>query len=90
MSERPDGFAVAMSRQFVRLARVTAVACGLTFGGSATARAVAPEVTRFTLDNGLSVSIIHIEAEPLFCLFTYLPNGLATDEAGHTLWTRLI
>lgn len=51
---------------------------------------VVPEVTRFTLDNGLPVSFIRVPNEPAFSVFTWIPSGLATDAPGHALWIRLV
>jgi len=47
-------------------------------------------VTRFTLSNGLQVSIIYVKNQVLFLTYTHLPVGLVHDDKGRTLWLRLI
>jgi len=51
---------------------------------------IPPEVTRFTLSNGLQVSIIYVKNQVLFLTYTHLPVGLVHDDKGRTLWLRLI
>lgn len=51
---------------------------------------IPPEVTRFTLSNGLQVSIICVKDQVLFLTYTHLPVGLVHDDKGRTLWLRLI
>ena len=52
--------------------------------------AAGPRIMRLTLENGLDVSIITINHEIAFSMFTFIPGGLMTDEPGHVLWSRLI
>jgi hypothetical protein len=49
-----------------------------------------PEILRFSLTNGLSVSLIRVADEPIVSVYTYYPGGTLADEAEHTLWARLI
>ncbi len=50
----------------------------------------APEVTRFTLSNGIRVVNLHVEDSPDVIILSYLPLGLATDGKARTFWSHLI
>src|SRR5829696_3109193 len=53
-------------------------------------RAAAPTVHRRTLPNGIRVSYLHLKDSNDVSIFTFLPMGLAFDEAGRTQWAHLI
>ena len=52
--------------------------------------AAPPEVTRFTLSNGIKVVNLYVEDSTDVCIFSYLPLGLATDGKAKTQWSHLI
>jgi len=55
------------------------------FASSAT-----PEVTRFTLSNGIRVVNLHVADSTDVIIFSYLPLGLATDGKAKAYWSHLI
>jgi predicted Zn-dependent peptidase len=62
------------------------ILCALT----AAAEAAAPTVHRQTLPSGIRVCYLHAKDSPGFSIFTFLPLGLASDNAGRTQWAHLI
>ncbi len=54
------------------------------------AQAAPPTITRFKLDNGIRVVVLHVENSKHFAAFSYLPLGLASDGAGRTQWSHLL
>ena len=50
----------------------------------------APEVTRFTLSNGIRVVNLHVENSKDVGIFSYLPLGLVTDGKAKPYWSHLI
>ena len=57
---------------------------------STTAHAAAPTVHRRTLPNRVRVCYLHMKDSPDVSIFTFLPMGLAFDDAGRTQWAHLI
>ena len=55
------------------------------FASSAT-----PEVTRFTLSNGIRVVNLHVADSTDVIILSYLPLGLATDGKAKAYWSHLI
>ncbi len=49
-----------------------------------------PEVTRFTLSNGIRVVNLHVENSTDVGIFGYLPLGLVTDGKAKPYWSHLI
>ena len=49
-----------------------------------------PEVTRFTLSNGIRVVNLHVENSTDVGIFSYLPLGLGTDGKAKPYWSHLI
>ena len=49
-----------------------------------------PEVTRFTLENGIRVVNLHVEDSTDVIILSYLPLGLATDGKAKAYWSHLI
>ena len=49
-----------------------------------------PEVTRFTLSNGIRVVNLHVENSTDVGIFSYLPLGLVTDGKAKAYWSHLI
>ena len=66
------------------------LAMGLLSIGPAAAQAAPPMVTRFTLDNGIRVVVLHAQDSPHFAAISFLPLGLASDGAGRTQWSHLV
>ncbi|HEV2293979.1 MAG TPA: insulinase family protein [Tepidisphaeraceae bacterium] len=54
------------------------------------AAAAAPTLHRRTLPNGVEVCYLHAKGSTNFSMFTFLPMGLAWDDAGHAQWAHLI
>ena len=52
--------------------------------------AAPPEVTRFTLSNGIQVVNLYVEDSTDVCIFSYLPLGLVADGKAKTQWSHLI
>ena len=52
--------------------------------------AAAPQVHERTLANGIRVAYLHVKDSNDFSAFTFLPMGLAFDEADRTQWSHLI
>ncbi len=52
--------------------------------------AAPPEVTRFTLNNGIPVVSLYVEGSTDVVIFSYLPLGLAADGKAKTQWSHLI
>ena len=52
--------------------------------------AAPPEVTRFTLSNGIKVVNLYVEDSTDVCIFSYLPLGLVADGKAKTQWSHLI
>lgn len=59
-------------------------------GNFSLASAAPPEVTRFTLKNGIQVVNLYVEDSTDVCIFSYLPLGLVTDGKAKTQWSHLI
>ena len=90
-SARPSAQRSACSAPLIRwsyiwIAVLASVLCVPQLLGAA----ASPDITRFTLDNGLPVSIIHVPDELVFCVFTWIPSSLGTDDPGHAGWMRLV
>lgn len=49
-----------------------------------------PEVTRFTLSNGIRVVNLHVENSKDVGIFSYLPLGLGTDGKAKVQWSHLV
>ncbi len=49
-----------------------------------------PEVTRFTLSNGIRVVNLHVENSTDVGIFSYLPLGLVTDRKARAYWSHLV
>ena len=54
------------------------------------ASAAPPEVTRFTLNNGIKVVNLYVENSTDVGIFSYLPLGLVADGKAKTQWSHLI
>ena len=54
------------------------------------ASSAAPEVTRFTLENGIRVVNLHVADSTDVIILSYLPLGLATDGKAKAYWSHLI
>ena len=52
--------------------------------------AAPPEVTRFTLSNGIKVVNLYVEDSTDVVILSYLPLGLAADGKAKTQWSHLI
>ena len=52
--------------------------------------AATPEVTRFTLSNGIRVVNLHVEDSTDVIILSYLPLGLAADGKAKAYWSHLI
>lgn len=52
--------------------------------------AAPPEVTRFTLSNGIKVVNLYVENSTDVGIFSYLPLGLVADGKAKTQWSHLI
>ncbi len=52
--------------------------------------AAPPEVTRFTLSNGIKVVNLYVENSTFVGICSYLPLGLAADGKAKTQWSHLI
>lgn len=52
--------------------------------------AAPPEVTRFTLSNGIKVVNLYVENSQFMGICSYLPLGLAADGKAKTQWSHLI
>ena len=59
-------------------------------GNFSHAFAAPPEVTRFTLSNGIKVVNLYVENSTVAGIFSYLPLGLAADGKAKTQWSHLI
>ena len=59
-------------------------------GNFSLAFAAPPEVTRFTLSNGIKVVNLYVEDSTDVVILSYLPLGLATDGKTKTQWSHLI
>ena len=59
-------------------------------GNFSLASAAPPEVTRFTLSNGIKVVNLYVENSTGVGIFSYLPLGLVADGKVKTLWSHLI
>ena len=59
-------------------------------GNFSLASAAPPEVTRFTLSNGIQVVNLYVEDSTDVCIFSYLPLGLVADGKAKTQWSHLI
>lgn len=68
---------------------VFGVSCAFV-GASIPVRAESPTETRFTLDNGIRVVVLHAKGSTHFAAISFLPLGLATDGAGRTQWSHLV
>ena len=52
--------------------------------------AAPPEVTRFTLSNGIKVVSLYVENSTDVVIFSYLPLGIVADGKAKTQWSHLI
>ena len=52
--------------------------------------AAPPEVTRFSLSNGMKVVNLYVENSTVVGIFSFLPLGLAADGKAKTQWSHLI
>ena len=59
-------------------------------GNFSLAFAAPPEVTRFTLSNGIRVVNLYVEDSTDVGIFSYLPLGLVADGKAKTQWSHLI
>ena len=59
-------------------------------GNFSLASAAPPEVTRFTLSNGIRVVNFYVENTTDVGIFSYLPLGLVTDGKAKAQWSHLI
>ena len=59
-------------------------------GNFSFASAAPPEVTRFTLSNGIKVVNLYVENSTDVGIFSYLPLGLVADGKAKTQWSHLI
>ena len=59
-------------------------------GNFSLASAAPPEVTRFTLSNGIRVVNLYVEDSTDVGIFSYLPLGLVADGKAKTQWSHLI
>ena len=62
----------------------------LILGNFSLVFAAPPEVTRFTLSNGIRVVNLYVEDSTDVVILSYLPLGLATDGKAKTQWSHLI
>ncbi len=69
---------------FVVIAILSLLSPGFTVSASP------PEVTRFTLSNGIRVISLYVEDAEAVAIFSYLPLGLATDGKAKTQWSHLL
>ena len=67
-----------------------AIVAFLILGNFSLASAAPPEVTRFTLSNGIKVVNLYVENSTDVGIFSYLPLGLVTDGKAKTQWSHLI
>ena len=71
--------------------RIKYAIVGLFFlGNFSLAFAAPPEVTRFTLSNGIRVVNLYVEDSTDVGIFSYLPLGLVADGKAKTQWSHLI
>ena len=71
-----------------RIKHAIVVLCLL--GNFSLAFAAPPEVTRFTLSNGIKVVNLYVENSTDVGIFSYLPLGLVADGKSKTQWSHLI
>ncbi|MDE0316830.1 MAG: insulinase family protein [Candidatus Poribacteria bacterium] len=62
----------------------------LVLGNFSLASAVPPDVTRFTLSNGIKVVSLYVEDSTDVVILSYLPLGLANDGKAKAQWSHLI
>ena len=62
----------------------------LILGNFSLTFAAPPEVTRFTLSNGIRVVNLYVEDSMDVFIFSYLPLGIANDGKAKTQWSHLI
>ena len=67
-----------------------AIVALLILGNFSLASAAPPEVTRFTLSNGIRVVNFYVENTMDVGIFSYLPLGLVTDGKAKAQWSHLI
>ena len=67
-----------------------AIVALLILGNFSLASAAPPEVTRFTLSNGIKVVNLYVENSMDVGIFSYLPLGLVADGKAKTQWSHLI
>ena len=67
-----------------------AIVALLILGNFSLASAAPPEVTRFTLSNGIKVVNLYVENSTDVGIFSYLPLGLVADGKAKTQWSHLI
>ena len=71
-----------------RIKRVIVVL--LFLGSFSLASAAPPEVTRFTLSNGIKVVNLYVEDSTDVVILSYLPLGLANDGKAKAQWSHII
>ena len=59
-------------------------------GNFSLASAAPPQVTRFTLSNGIRAVSLYVEESRDVVIFSYLPLGLVTDGKTKTQWSHLV
>ncbi|MCY3549066.1 MAG: insulinase family protein [Candidatus Poribacteria bacterium] len=67
-----------------------AIVAFLILANFSLASAAPPEVTRFTLSNGIKVVNLYVENSTDVGIFSYLPLGLVADGKAKTQWSHLI
>ena len=67
-----------------------AIVALLILGNFSFVFAAPPEVTRFTLSNGIKVVNLYVENSTDVAIFSYLPLGLVADGKAKTQWSHLI
>ena len=67
-----------------------AIVALLVLGNFSLISAAPPEVTRFTLSNGIKVVSLYVENSKDAVIFSYLPLGLVADGKAKTQWSHLI
>ena len=70
---------------FTKLMAAAVVLCSVK-----SAVAAAPQVSERTLPSGVRIAYLYLEDSADFSTFTFLPMGLAYDEADRTQWSHLI
>ncbi len=88
-SDGRDSYSVKGQHTF-RLYYKLAIVGLFILGNCSLAFAAPPEVTRFTLSNGIRVVNLYVEDSTDVFIFSYLSLGLANDGKAKTQWSHLI